>query len=280
MALFSERYGYVKPRDVLIREQVNEDVINVICSAFDILKEWLSRLDIHMGGWGDAEVYFELEKSVWVYFLNKRYDDFSYNKKVITGYLNDSSSWFGKLDILEYSIQWMNSSFENIECRIILDDFIDYLNKRFKDVGFAYRVVNYQICEITSEEEIKEIEQALSIGDSVKNHLDTALALLSKRPVPDCRNSIKESISAVEFLCRDVTGENTLGPALNKLEQKGILLPDFLKQAFIKLYVYTNDKSTGIRHALMDDGSTPELEEAKFMLVACSAFVNYIKAKI
>ena len=34
MALFSERYGYVKPRDILVRECINIDIQNAICSAF------------------------------------------------------------------------------------------------------------------------------------------------------------------------------------------------------------------------------------------------------
>ncbi len=50
-----------------------------------------------------------------------------------------------------------------------------------------------------------------------------------------------------------------------------------LKQGLEKLYYYTNGEN-GIRHALMDvDNMTKE--DANFMLVICSAFVNYIRAK-
>lgn len=50
-----------------------------------------------------------------------------------------------------------------------------------------------------------------------------------------------------------------------------------LKGAFEKLYGYTSS-AKGIRHALLDE---PNLgfEDAKFMLVSCSAFVNYLKSK-
>lgn len=96
------------------------------------------------------------------------------------------------------------------------------------------------------------------------------------------RNLIKESISAVEAFCREKTGENTLGKALNRLETNGIIFPQLLKGAFDKLYAYTNQPDTGIRHALMDnDGMyTPASEEALFMLVSCSAFFNYFCRKI
>ena len=80
-------------------------------------------------------------------------------------------------------------------------------------------------------------------------------------------------------MCRKITDENTLGKSLNKLEKNGIKIPSMLKSAFEKLYVYTNDESTGIRHALMDDSDMPGFDEAKFMVVSCCAFINYIQGK-
>ena len=80
-------------------------------------------------------------------------------------------------------------------------------------------------------------------------------------------------------MCRDITGESTLGDSLKNLEKKGVKIPATLKSGFDKLYAYTNDKKAGIRHALMDDTYVPQYEEAKFMLVSCSAFVNYIQEK-
>jgi len=51
-----------------------------------------------------------------------------------------------------------------------------------------------------------------------------------------------------------------------------------LKRAFDSLYGYTSS-AEGIRHALLDDKSTLSFEDAKFMLVSCSAFVNYLISK-
>lgn len=50
-----------------------------------------------------------------------------------------------------------------------------------------------------------------------------------------------------------------------------------LRGAFQKLYGYTSD-ADGIRYALLEE-SNLDFEDAKFMLVSCSAFVNYLKAK-
>ena len=144
-------------------------------------------------------------------------------------------------------------------------------------------MVNTEIVEITSKEELAAVESAMH--DSAKNikaHLNKALELYAQRPVGDYRNSIKESISAVEVYCREITGENTLGKALDRLKDKGLVIPPVLKSAFEKLYAYTNQPDTGIRHALMDeDGTyTPASEEAFFMLVSCSAFINYLNKKL
>ena len=47
-----------------------------------------------------------------------------------------------------------------------------------------------------------------------------------------------------------------------------------MKEGFVKLYGYTSDEH-GIRHSMLD---IPDIgfAEAKFMLVACSAFANFL----
>ena len=51
-----------------------------------------------------------------------------------------------------------------------------------------------------------------------------------------------------------------------------------LKGGLLKLYGYTSD-SGGIRHAISDGDNPPTYGEAKFMLVACSGFVNLLATK-
>ena len=50
-----------------------------------------------------------------------------------------------------------------------------------------------------------------------------------------------------------------------------------LERGFKQIYGYTSD-SDGIRHGLMEE-PTCDFEDAKFMLVSCSAFINYLIAK-
>lgn len=147
----------------------------------------------------------------------------------------------------------------------------------------AYRFVGGQITEIAAEEEISEIEEAVNssiFSGPVVDHLKRALTLMSDRKLPDYRNSIKESVSAVEAMCNLVAGSSsaTLGQALSELDKnKTVDMHPALKGAFQKLYGYTSD-ADGIRHALLKE-SNLDFEDAKFMLVSCSAFVNYLKAK-
>ena len=60
-------------------------------------------------------------------------------------------------------------------------------------------------------------------------------------------------------------------------DKQHIELPQSLRDAFNKLYGYTSSKE-GIRHALSEQ-TTLSSEDARFMLVSCSAFVNYLTSK-
>ena len=150
-------------------------------------------------------------------------------------------------------------------------------NDAFEREYVGYRIINGEARPITNEVEVETIEDALS--DSHKNvtqHINKALGFLSDRESPDYANSIKESISAVERMCSIIIGKpTTLGEALKKLEDNGIVIHSALKGAFSKLYGYTSDAS-GIRHAGELGGKDSTFEEAKFMLVSCCAFVNYL----
>lgn len=283
MILFSEKYGYTHPSDVIIREKITPEIQNAICSCYDRLPNIFINRNCCYGG----DCYMKLERYLWTYFLNKREGEFqngSYCKIVATAFLEDKGNpWYKKLDLIVFTINFLRKH-DSIYDRsfYVSKTFIDQLNSEFKRLNFAYRIINNEIVEITSEEEIKTIETALhSSNKNIQTHLDKALELYSQRPIGDYRNSIKESISAVEAYCRKRTGEDTLGKALNKLQATGIIIPPILKTAFEKLYAYTNQADTGIRHALMDNTATytPDVDEALFMLVSCSAFINYLSKK-
>lgn len=154
------------------------------------------------------------------------------------------------------------------------------MNSLFEKECVGYRFIGEYIVPITDEREKQAIEEALvSEFDGCKIHIDKAVGFLADRETKDYKNCIKESICAVESICKVIVKKEsaTLGDALGILSKKNGLNPQ-LKAGFEKLYSYTNDQG-GIRHS---DGlfeSNVTFEEAKYMLVSCCAFVNYLIAE-
>ena len=263
---------------------MTKEIENALCSSFDVLEENLRR-----GNYANStKIYKDMELFLWTDFLNQRYNDFftDYGGHMIiaTQVLRDSRyEWFRKLNMVELSVKWLFAIGEKDPLLIKLTNaFTSRINHEFERLNYAYRFVEREIVEISSKEEIVAIEKAIKNSENnIRLHLQSALSLLAKKPIGDYRNSIKESISAVEAICRNLTGKNTLGDALNEIENSGISIPKVLKLGFDKLYGYTNNKDTGIRHALMDNDGTyiPSSSEAIFMIVSCSAFINYLNAK-
>lgn len=186
--------------------------------------------------------------------------------------------YFEVFDLLEYLARETQDIVQNqIPFNKIMTPE-DIYNEVFKKEYVGYRFIKGEIIKITDENEIKEVlEAASSPYAEVNLHLEKAKERLSDRENPDYENSIKESISSIEAICVLLLGEKgELGALLKKLEDKGIRIHPALKGAFQKLYGYTSD-AKGIRHAGDIGGENATFEEAKFMLVACSAFVNYLK---
>lgn len=161
-----------------------------------------------------------------------------------------------------------------------LGPFVVRTNEALERERSAYRIVGGRLQRLTTTEEIAAVETALEdvrAMPAARRHLDRAAELLADRAAPDYRNSIKESISAVESVCEQLSGtKGSLGGCLKRLEGTMALHPA-LSSAFQKLYGYTSD-AEGIRHALSKE-PTLDHADALYMLVACSAFVSYLLAK-
>jgi hypothetical protein len=276
---FSQRYGHVPVRSAL---QTGDIDAALRSRLWNLVREMFLPDVPSWAGSGNNDylpilhVRFFFESLIEEYFKTPI-------DGIGTSYFNEvkkfreyffSCHWYEVYDVIEF--------LTDAEEKTDFDrKFIQSTNDILKEEMAGYRLVSGRIVEITSEEEIKAIEQALALPDSLKpvrEHLSQSLTLLSNRQKPDYRNSIKESISAVESLAKIISKQNgaTLGPALDAVEKK-TKLHAVLKQAFQKLYGYTSD-AQGIRHALMDE-PTLDAEDAKFMLVSCSAFVNYLVVK-
>lgn len=280
MELFSERYGLVKPQKAIIRNSMPEAVENSLCTLFD---KWAKDRNAFIPFW-------KLEETVWTKYLNKRLNDlfsvFGERKEVIVPYIqNINREWNEKLDLVDYVLQSVKNVAEKsegdnkIRAERLLAYLQKYINSEFERLHYGYRVVNGCITPLTSKLEIDAVEKATSVqNDPIRQHISQAIKLLSNRESPDYRNSIKEAISAVEVMGSELTGEKTLGRALDVMEKKGVVIHPQIREGIHKFYDYTNDHNTAIRHGLKDGASwIPSFNEAYMMLVACSAFVNYLR---
>ncbi len=260
MALFSERYNLVE-KTKLQKGSLEVGTRNLLWNALYKYKKGK-----------DYQEYYLFVEKIWSTYLKKPNDELPYERythHVDSSFLKNifiDGSYEKIFDILELAANTYKLSYIAVRC-----------NEIFEQENCAYRFVDKFITEITSDVEIQEIEESANTNiKNVDEHIRQALEHLSDRQNPDYRNSIKEAISAVEAFCRNITGESTLDKALKKLESKGVVFNSQLKQGLEKIYHYTNGED-GIRHALMDGTTPPTKADAKFMIVMCSAFINYIR---
>ncbi|WP_321808990.1 AbiJ-NTD4 domain-containing protein [Burkholderia sp. BCC1993] len=148
----------------------------------------------------------------------------------------------------------------------------------------GYRFVAGVLTPITNKEEVGAVEDAIRSTEraalaGANEHLQTALALVGKKPEPDYRNATKEAISAIESVAKilGTSSAQGLSGALADLNKKVEIHPS-LRNAFVKLYGYASNEE-GVRHSLGDEAANVGFDEAKYMIVACSAFMNYLISK-
>jgi hypothetical protein len=277
MKSFSQRKGLKPLKNVFQADSMDEDLRNGLWNALALFywKEVKGNIYYALGQ-SDPEM-FQLLRAMWLNYFKTPIDTLP-------------DAWAGAYDVIRehfFSRPW-NEVYDFIEF-VATNYPNDYRNSKFRvycnhvlerEVP-AYRFVGNEVAQLTAQEEIAEVEEAMQAADVMRPvavHISAALELFANRKSPDYRNSIKESISAVEAVCKILTGNNKaeLGDALKQIKAK-IRLHPALEKGFLSMYGYTSD-AQGIRHALMDE-ATLDSEDAKFMLVSCSAFVNYLRSK-
>jgi len=255
---FSERKGYKEISKIIQTNDIGMDLRIALWNIF----------------YTNATPYFsnvkDFKKIYWASYEKKTLDSLPAN---LTNRIKDiflSGKWYEIYDFLEFALNYH-------ELKRVAPSVNEALEKGLA----AYRFINCVIVDITDKQEIEMLENALTdeVFPNVKAHLQRALELLSDRKSPDYRNSIKETISAVESIAKEISQKPKaeLGEALKEIEKKG-KLHGAMKSAFLNLYGYTSD-ANGIRHAMMDEPNLTA-DDAKFFLLVCTSFINYLKTKI
>ncbi len=276
---FSERYGHKPVRVGIQIESIDEPLRNGLWSLLKLhIWDSAESSSYEYGRFLSGNKFHKiLCESLWLHYFKEPLDQLSNNiDETVLPYLRKyffNCSWNEVYDFIEF----VANNFKKYGFR---DNFTNDCNFVLEREMSAYRFVDGLITQITSNEEVLAIETAIETSaGAVNTHLRRSLELLSDRSSPDYRNSIKESISAVEsFVGISVgTTKGSLGDLLKKLDTQVNAHPSLLA-AFNKLYGYTSDEG-GIRHAMTELDNT-DFVDAKFMLVVCSAFINYLEGKL
>jgi hypothetical protein len=202
---FPERIGAV--RRELQKDSMNEALRN---SLWNVMYEAYWKYYAHISGQVASEVREGmLLHLIWANQLDLPADEatltFPYLlKQVKQRYM--AAEWWAVYSFVEFVVDFPRPKEATAQfvaaCNAVLEKHVS-----------AFRFVRTKLAPITSEEEITAVEHAMSHGDRFKPavaHLKTALARFADRSSPDYRNSIKESISAVEAVCQIITGDSTL----------------------------------------------------------------------
>ncbi len=231
---FSQRIKITPVKTELQLESIDDDLKNGLWDIYGefIFKQGFQHYSSITGYHSSTTIKdwcLEYFKNLWHSFLKQPFDtmptDFSGLFTIIKNYFFECK-WFELYDFLEFTTLFFNNQTLNIRFNNILERELS-----------GYRVVDGNFTPITDKFEINQLETILSETrkfQGVYIHLTHSLSLLSDRKNPDYRNSIKESISAVESICKIIAQDQNaeLGPVLKKVEEK-MTIHSALKNGFL-----------------------------------------------
>lgn len=271
MKTFSQRKGLKAINQIIQIDGMSQDLRTSLWNALELVI-WGSPNFLH-ADYGQPYIY-SFSRLLWCWHFKKPIDSRPEYPRAILSCIRDhffACEWNEVYDLIEYLVGAEQERWP---------DLVGVLNYVLEREVAGYRIVGGCVVDIISEQEIEMLEEALSDTQflPVAAHLQRALEFLSDRKNPDYRNSVKESISAVESMAKTMSGNSkaTLPDALKELEKRK-KLHSALKDGFIKLYGYTSD-GDGIRHAMLEESSA-DSKDARFFLLSCTSFVNYLKAQ-
>ena len=277
MSNFSERMGIKRRKSIAQVESMDDDLRVAL---------WNEMLKFYFQGaaltdMGAVRPTFELSalcRQIWAGIFNAPVDEMPTVwiavVKQIKAYFFQAS-WAEAYDFVEFVSQRFT-----INDPVCNSKFRQACNQVLEREVSGYRFIREEIVPISSPLEVEAVESALSQPPSyatVSTHFDVAVRCLSDKQAPDYRNAIKEAISAVESMTAIIAGldKPDLDKALAIIGNR-YNLHGALRKSFSSLFGYASD-AEGIRHALMEKESLT-YDDAKFMVVFCATFVNYLRA--
>jgi len=273
---FSDRKGITQPKSIIQINGIDESLRNKLWNI--IIEKLISPLESEGFQRIKSTEFYSFFVSLWHHYFEQPIDTMPINKYEVINVLRKyffSCEWYEVYNLIEFIYKRKSP--------INKESFKKGVNNVLASCLAGYRFIENELVPISDDIEIKEIEESIEIAKKqslvgVKTHLESALRILSNKENPDYKNVIKESILAVESISQKISGDKkaSLGKALSKIKDKIEIHPALVK-GFKMIYGYTSD-SDGIRHALLEKEKL-DVEDAKYMLISCCAFINYLIVK-
>jgi hypothetical protein len=270
---FSERMGYVPP-PVLQVDSLDKKAQVAIVNAFARFGEFLDRSKGGYGGSSGFDTRGHFASALLA-------DHFDVPRHLLGPFPSDiwtklletllEAEWHELLGACERAPSCVNER--------IAGEARKWFDQVFVEQNIGYRFAGSVLLPLADPTQLDAIAAGRNVAAATVSdaavHLEAA-AMLLRNPGADYRNSIKESICAVEATFKHLTGDpkTTLSDGLKALQQSGNPLHPALHASWNSLYGWAGD-GDGIRHALKGEANV-SLELALYMLVNCSAFVSYL----
>jgi len=187
MKLFSQRKGIKPIKKEFQRESVDEELRNRLWSAIKVIVWDKWRPANFYDGYNPSSLvvnglldriwlnYYKLPLDVRpILFVDNSSERGAYG--VLRKYFF-SAEWNEVYDLIEFIIQNIPDQWQ--------EELRGFCNSLLEDENAAYQILEQEVVEITDENEIKAIEEALQINNQpVQTHLNRALELISDRKNP------------------------------------------------------------------------------------------------
>jgi len=278
MPSFSERQGYIPPKEISFRDELP---VKLRMPIFDILRRSVRSAFL----WERIEKLFspygtdDLPQSSGSIAISREEDspELIGAKRVLLSY-----PWFRVYDIIEDIFDQLDFHDRELssdpEEEAMALPFQRDINDYFKHVGIGWQLVNGKIVTRGDEAFEGTVNTAVVVlqeneKPTAASHLQFAISALSARPKPNTSGAVAHATNAVECVLGKITGqEMTLGKYLDK---NPVLFHPALKKGLDGIYGYASDE--GARHG--KEGTEPGREEAEFVVAVCAAVCTLLTRK-
>lgn len=175
---------------------------------------------------------------------------------------------------IEYSSAWDNSRFESF----MFPSYRQKVNDLFSQHKIQWKLSDGGKLETSLPKDLET--RVAAIDSTLQDEFEPARVHYSKArsyilsPSKDPENSIKESVSAVESVCKAIYPKcATLGDALKAMKREQLISP-MLVTVFEKFYAYTNAEPA-VRHGSNKMSGVDEMD-AELALHMSAAFIRTI----